>query len=99
MSFMKILWIYIADSLVKTRIPFTKINFIKVSHSFKIEESLKRKKSQGIIEDRVIITRKYNAIQHAIKEAKSRDNIFVVDAMQPYEDVVLKIKKIIWEKI
>ena len=41
MSFMKILWIYIADSLVKTRIPFTKINFIKVSHSFKIEESLK----------------------------------------------------------
>ena len=64
-----------------------------------IEESLKRKKSQGIIEDRVIITRKYNAIQHAIKEAKSRDNIFVVDAMQPYEDVVLKIKKIIWEKI
>jgi len=64
-----------------------------------IEESLRRKKTQGIKEDRIIIERKYNAIQKVIMQKSNQDNVCVIDAMRPYNEVLLEIKRKIWKTI
>jgi len=61
-----------------------------------VAESLKRKRNQGINENRTQIEKKYNAIQNLIYKKQNESNVFIINTMQDYDNVLLDIKRKIW---
>ena len=64
-----------------------------------VKESLKRKQNQGIVEDQDVLKNKYEAIKELIHQRHNQDNIFVVNTMKPFKEVIIEVKNIIWNRI
>jgi len=64
-----------------------------------IENSMARKSNQGISQNETLIKSKVKAIQRLISEKSDNSKYICIDANKPYDEVILKIKKSIWERI